>query len=75
MAAKLTTLTYKIAIQLRLVEENGTICSSCSRWQVRKVLDTSSYISMFFSHYLSYLRWPWVKYLNRISRKVKINVK
>jgi hypothetical protein len=39
MAAKLTRLTHKIAIQLRLVAENCTICSSRSRWPVRKLLD------------------------------------
>jgi len=31
MAAKLTRLTRKIAIQLRLVAENCTICNSRSR--------------------------------------------
>jgi len=34
MAAKLTRLTHKIAIQLHLVMESCTICSSCSRWPV-----------------------------------------
>jgi hypothetical protein len=43
MAAKLTRLTHKIAIQLHLVEENSTICSSRSRRPVRKLLDTPSY--------------------------------
>jgi hypothetical protein len=43
MATKLTTLTYKIAIQLRLVAESYTICSSGSRRPVRKLLDTLSY--------------------------------
>jgi hypothetical protein len=38
MAAKLTRLTYKIAIQLYLVAESCTICSSRSRWPVRKLL-------------------------------------
>jgi hypothetical protein len=40
MAAKLTRLTHKIAIQVRLVAESCTICSSCSRRLVRKLLDT-----------------------------------
>jgi hypothetical protein len=40
MAAKLTRLTHKIAIRLRLVAESSTICSSCSRQPVRKLLDT-----------------------------------
>jgi hypothetical protein len=39
-AAKLTRLTYKIAIQLQLVAENCTICSSRSRRPVLKLLDT-----------------------------------
>jgi len=43
MAAKLTRLTHKIAIQLHLVAESCTICSSRSRWPVRKFLDTPSY--------------------------------
>jgi len=38
MAAKLTRLTHKIAIQLHLVAE------SCSRRPVRKLLDTRPYI-------------------------------
>jgi hypothetical protein len=42
MAAKLARLTHKIAIQLLLVAESSTICSSRSRRLVRKLLDTSS---------------------------------
>jgi hypothetical protein len=37
MASKLTRLIYKIAIQLHLVAENCTICSSRSRRPVRKL--------------------------------------
>jgi len=44
MAAKLTRLTHKIAMQLPLVAENCTICGSSSRRSVRKLLDTSSYV-------------------------------
>jgi hypothetical protein len=43
MAAKLTRLTHKIAIQLHLMAESCTICSSRSRRPVRKLLDISSY--------------------------------
>jgi hypothetical protein len=43
MAAKLTRLTHKIAIELHLVAESCTICISRSRWPVRKLLDTPSY--------------------------------
>jgi hypothetical protein len=42
MAAKLTRLTNKIAIQLHLVAESCTIFSSRSRQPVRKLLDTLS---------------------------------
>jgi len=44
MVAKFTTLTQKIAIQLHLVAESCTICSSGSRRPVLKLLDTPSYI-------------------------------
>jgi hypothetical protein len=44
MAAKLTRLTHKIAIQLHLVAESSTICSSRSRRPVRKLLCTPSYV-------------------------------
>jgi hypothetical protein len=42
MAAKLTRLVHKIAIQLHLMAESCTICSSRSRRPVRKLLDTPS---------------------------------
>jgi hypothetical protein len=40
MAAKLARLTHKRVIQLHLVAESCTICSSRSRRQVRKFLET-----------------------------------
>jgi hypothetical protein len=43
MAAKLTRLTHKIAIQLHLVTESCIICSSLSRRPVRNLLDIPSY--------------------------------
>jgi hypothetical protein len=43
MAAKLTRMTQKMAIQLHLVAENCTICSSRCRRPVRKLLDILSY--------------------------------
>jgi hypothetical protein len=43
LAAKLTRLTHKIAILLRLVAERCTICTSCSKWPVQNILDTPSY--------------------------------
>jgi len=42
MAAKLTRLTHKIAIQLHLVAEGYTIHGSRSRRPVRKFLGTPS---------------------------------
>jgi hypothetical protein len=50
MASKLTRLTHKIAIQLHLVAESCTICSSRSRRPVRKLLDTPSYLIMWHSN-------------------------
>jgi len=44
MAAKLTRLAHKIAIQLHLEAESCTVCSSRSRRPVRKLLDTPWYI-------------------------------
>jgi len=40
MMAKLTRLTHKIVIQLHLVAESCTICSSHSRWPIQKLVDT-----------------------------------
>jgi hypothetical protein len=44
MAAKLIRLTHTIAIQLHLVAESCTICSSRSWRPVQKLLDTPSYV-------------------------------
>jgi hypothetical protein len=43
VVAKLTRLIRKIAIQLHLVADSCTICSSRSRRSVRELLDTPSY--------------------------------
>jgi len=43
MAAKLTRLSHKIAIQLHLVAKSCAICSSGCRRPVRKLLDAPSY--------------------------------
>jgi hypothetical protein len=56
MAAKLTRLTHKIAIQLHLVAESCTICSSCSKQPVWKLLDTPSYSAKWWE---DVYRW-WV---------------
>jgi len=44
MAVKFSRVTHKIAIQLHLVAQNCTICSSRSRRPVRKLLVTPSYL-------------------------------
>jgi hypothetical protein len=49
MAAKLTRLTHKIAIQLHL--ESCAICSSRSMRPVQKVLDTPSYTPWYLVKY------------------------
>jgi hypothetical protein len=53
MAAKLTRLTQKIAIQLHLVAESCTICSSRSMRPVRKLLDTPSYDIQYYNAQIS----------------------
>jgi len=55
MAEKLTRLIHKIVIQLYLVAESCTNCSSRSRWPVRKLLDTPSYGR------LCQITWPFHK--------------
>jgi len=47
MATELTRLTHQIAIQLHVMAERCTICSSRSRRPVRKILDAPSYILRF----------------------------
>jgi hypothetical protein len=51
MAAKLPRLAHKIAIQLHLVAESYTICSSRSKRPVRKLLDTPSYVKVVLIFY------------------------
>jgi len=46
MVVNLIKLTHKTAIQLRLVAESCTICTSRAKRLVRKLLDTPSYISV-----------------------------
>jgi hypothetical protein len=57
MAAKLTRLTHKIAIQLHLVAESCTICSSRSRWPVRKLFYAPLYsvLLTLISYYCVFL--------------------
>jgi len=51
MAAKLASLTHKIAMQLYLVAESCNICSTPSRWPVHKLLDTPSYTGQLLEIY------------------------
>jgi hypothetical protein len=53
MATKLTRLTHKIAMELHLVAEGCTVCSSRFRWIVRNLLDTPSYMVAAMWHSLS----------------------
>jgi hypothetical protein len=46
MAANLTRLTHRIVIQLYLLAESYTICTSRSRRPILKLLDTPSYIAL-----------------------------
>jgi hypothetical protein len=43
MVVRLTRLTHKMAIELYLMAESSTSCSSRSRRPVRKLLNTSWY--------------------------------
>jgi hypothetical protein len=62
MVAKLIRPTHRIAIQLHLVAESCTICSSRSRLPVRKLLDTPSYITVKTSKLLCPLTHYGVNY-------------
>jgi len=58
MAAKLTRLTHKIAMQLHLMAESYTICSSCFRRPVLKLLDPTSYnMELTVFHFHQILVW------------------
>jgi hypothetical protein len=56
MVVKLTRLTHKIGIQLHLLAESCTICSSLSRRPFRKLLDTPSYEIIIFAYFLHTVR-------------------
>jgi hypothetical protein len=57
MAAKLTRLTHKIAMQLHLVAESFTICNSRSWRPVRKLLNTPSYTFLVWLLLVSCVVW------------------
>jgi hypothetical protein len=65
MVAKLTRPTHKIVIQLHLMAESCTICSSGSRRPVQKLLDTPSkhiYVSDRFPFNSG--SYSWIKIFN-----------
>jgi hypothetical protein len=62
MAEKLTILNYKIAIQLHLMAESCTICSSRSRGPVRKLLDTPACVH-------SASTWSWRGAQSKVQRQ------
>jgi hypothetical protein len=61
MAAKLTRLTHKIAIQLHLVAESCTICSSRSTRPVRKLLVTASFVNQCSVRIDTVFKWNLLK--------------
>jgi len=54
MVAKLTRFTHKIVIQLHLVAESCTICSSHYKWPVWKLTDIPSYSILHWKQECSY---------------------
>jgi hypothetical protein len=72
MAAKLTRLTHKIAIQLHLVVESCTICRYRSRRPVRKLLDAPSYtfVGEDEINWNIILKNDWRKMLEKMCRKL-----
>jgi hypothetical protein len=59
MATELTRLTHKVEIQLYLVAESCTICTSRSRQPVRKLLNTTLYVCVCVC-----IRGPFEKFVN-----------
>jgi len=59
MAAKLNRFTHKVAMQLHLVAESCTICSSRSRRPVRKLLDTPSQIKCVKGDWMPKTEWNY----------------
>jgi hypothetical protein len=60
MAAKVSRLTHKIAIELHLVAESCTICSSRSDRLVRKLLDTLVWRRLFTVRTIQAVRYPQI---------------
>jgi len=57
--AKFTRLIHKVAIQLHLVASSYTICSSCYRHPVRKLLDTLVLNTLFEIACNNYVSYPY----------------
>jgi len=75
MAAELTRLTHKIAIQLHLVAESCTIRSSHSRRLVRKLLNTPSCTFVSPGTTLPFLCVLWTKYIKWTCNKEVMSVR
>jgi hypothetical protein len=70
VAAKVTGMTHKIAIQLHFVVESCTICSSGSRWPVRKLLDTPSYTTFRTPEVRTKFSWLGFHYQKEIIKMI-----
>jgi len=79
MVAKLTRLTHKIAIQLHIVAESCTICSSRSMRPVRKLLDAPSHLAFQMKvrrtvrHQLTFVCWDTNIYRPKMRYTVKLS--
>jgi hypothetical protein len=74
MAEKFNRPNHKIAIQLHIVAENCTSCSSFSRRPVRKLMDTPSYMAGSLSHSLSSALYHRLAYVRSLIAVFIINV-
>jgi hypothetical protein len=68
MAAKLTRLTHKMAMQLHLVAESCTVCSSRSRRPVRKLWIHPRILNHLIDPYL--MNWSFKRERNRYLREM-----
>jgi hypothetical protein len=76
MAAKLTILAHKIAIQMRLAAESCTICSPHSRRPVRKLMDTPLCVVYLYCCAHEWSRdigvWELASHLNKTIRAKRV---
>jgi hypothetical protein len=77
MAAKLTRLTHKIAIQLHLVAESFTICNSRSRRPVPKLLIHPRKLKPLSLNVWAFIMWSFLlikMYMKNICSCERINI-